>query len=108
MNVIETFKKNIDEAEMLLIGIGEEFFLGHDGFEESYKAMLFDERILQLQLEPLFKEIMLKRWLKKHVDEKVMNAYSCISVLCRDKNYYVVSLGIDDYIYELNSLLQLT
>ena len=51
MSVIETFKKNIDEAELLLVGLGEEFFPAIDGFEADYKSMLFDERILQLQLE---------------------------------------------------------
>ena len=102
MNIVETFKKNIDDAELLLIGIGEEFFPSIEGFEEEYNKQLFDDRISTLQMEPLFREVLLKRWINSHFDERLKKAYSCIQKLCENKNFYIVSLGIDDYLYNLN------
>ena len=92
MNDIELLKENIDEADLLLIGIGEEFFQKDDKFEEEYQSMLFDDRILTLQMEPLFKEILLKRWLERNVEENLTKAYSNIAQICNSKNYYIVSL----------------
>lgn len=102
MNDMETLKKNIDEADLLLIGVGEEFFQKSDKFEEEYQTMLFDDRILTLQMEPFFKEVLLKRWLEEHIEENLTKAYSNLAQICNSKNYYIVSLGMDDYIYRWN------
>ena len=102
METKEILKKSIDEADLVLIGIGEEFFPSIDEFEEEYKRLIFDKRIFGLQLESLYKEIMLKKWLENHVDTKLEKAYSSIVNICKNKNFFIVSLGVDDYIYKFD------
>lgn len=100
MNYNEKVKSDIDDAEFVLIGIGEEFFLNCQKFENQYKDLIFDDRMKELQLEPIFKEILLKRWIENSADERLSQAYANIAKICNNKNYYIVSLGTDDYIYQ--------
>ena len=89
MNDNEILKKYIGDAELILIGIGEEFFDNCNDFEKIYDDLLFDNRIEGLQMSSLFKEVLLKRWLRENVSENLEKAYSNISKMCTDKNYYI-------------------
>lgn len=100
MNDNEILKKHIGDAELILIGIGEEFFDNCNDFEKIYDDLLFDNRIEGLQMSSLFKEVLLKRWLRENVSENLEKAYSNIAKMCTDKNYYIVSLATDDRIHQ--------
>lgn len=98
----EKLKTALDDAELILIGIGEEFFVNCGSFEEDYQSMQFHDGIQQLSLEPLFKDVLLKRWIASDGNSNRNKAYENIARICERKNYFIVSLETDDNIYHWN------
>lgn len=83
----ETLKENISDAELVLVGIGEEF-------EENFQTISSD-----LQDKELWqKELLKKNYLEKKACEKHVRAYNQLAALLEGKNYFVVTLCKDGYI----------
>ena len=92
--------KNITDAEMVLVGIGEEFCEKTEKFEESREYAAFmkiaggAERFQWMI--PFVEEI----YVKSQKDDRVMAAYKVLETLLQGKNYFIVSTRTDDFIYD--------
>ncbi len=91
--------QNIENADFVLVGIGNEFMPKKSEFEKSelfkkYKNENFD-----------IESIIWKDWVQKQREDKRKNAYSSLSKLLQGKNYFIVTLCTDRFIEEtgLNS-----
>lgn len=97
-NIEDILREKIYDAELVLVGIGEEFGNALDRMEEipelvhAMENMEESERNWMLpHLEALY--------LKKYEDAKKMKAYDILEKLLADKNYFIISLQTDDAIY---------
>ncbi len=89
---IDLLKNKIEEAELVLVGIGEEFGLSKKSFAKQHELFFG-----QLSEE--------KQWLLPFLYHKasdaamIHKAYNNLSKLLEGKNYFVVSTRTDDRIY---------
>ncbi|MCM1174699.1 MAG: hypothetical protein NC341_06565 [Blautia sp.] len=93
-----------DEADMILIGIGEEF-------QYDWDILLQNERYQEIEKEIERKEKKEKkeyRWvvpfiqkmaLEEYPDRKLREAYQNLRKIVEDKNYFILSIATDDYVY---------
>ena len=96
---LQEMREKILDAEFILVGLGE-------GFQYSWGALVQDDRYREIEREigdnescawivPFLQKMVLSREREKRWDQ----AYQALKVLVADKNYFVVSLCIDDYLY---------
>lgn len=90
-----------DEADMLLIGIGEEFQYDWDILLENprYREI---EREIGLGQEEEYRWIvpfLQKMVLEQYLDETLDAAYRNLKKLVDGKNYFIITTVIDDYVY---------
>lgn len=90
--------KKIDEAELVLVGLGEEF-------EYDWSALTEDERYQEIEKEIDGREeyIWIIPFLQKMIidqprENKWTRAYRNLQKLVAGKNYFIVSLCMDDFI----------
>lgn len=94
-NYIEILKEKIASADMVLVGIGEEF-----GYSEKkiFESNEYHEMFSKIKEE--------NEWIYPYfyakIEEKEFDnkAYNILSDLLKDKNYFIVSLRTDDIIYK--------
>lgn len=96
---LRELKTRIKDAELILVGLGE-------GFQYDWGALLLDDRYREIEQEigseekyvwiiPFLQRMILLQEREKRWDE----AYRILAELLADKNYFVVSLCMDDYLY---------
>lgn len=85
----------INDADIVLIGIGETF----ERKDNDWKTPAFN--LLQKE-DPLAAGYEQLRYWKKHPDTKVVEAYNRLYDLVKEKDYFVVTTCMDDRIYESN------
>lgn len=96
---IQEIREKIQEAELVLVGLGEEF-------QYSWDALSQDERYREIEREmgdeksyiwivPFLQKMILRRGREERWDQ----AYAALKTLLQDKNYFVLSLCTDDYLY---------
>ena len=97
---ITLLKQKIEEDELVLIGIGEEWELKQQDFEEnpdfSEAMQKYGEDSLLL---PYMKKMMLEEAASPKMEQR-KKYYSQLADLVKDKNYFVVSLCNDGYLSE--------
>lgn len=95
----EDCKKAIEQADLVLVGIGTQFAADVAGIEnkEEYQKILEETpahcRAQMLQFLQYYE-------LQEHPDQNVQSAYRRLAEILEGKNYFVVSLCKDDLIYE--------
>lgn len=99
-NVKDIILETIKDAELVLVGIGEEFGEIADKLEESWEYSVFvqktgGERRFQWMV-PFLEEI----HTRKNRSDRVKAAYKVLEGLLQGKNYFIVSTRIDDCIYD--------
>lgn len=90
--------KSVDEAEVVLLGIGREFAVDDSAFFawELYKKWKeADREGMYLWLEPFLKSL----WIKEQKGLPPQKAYKELARLLEGKNYFLVTLVTDDLIY---------
>lgn len=96
--------EKINEADLVLVGIGEEF---ENNIPKMEDVPSFASAINQIEKNEDIKW-MLPHLKKKYDDlnraETAKKAYAVLENLLKDKNYFIVSTRIDDYIYQTNLL----
>lgn len=92
--------ENCKEADLVLVGIGEEFQFDWDILQQ-------DKRYQEIELEINEKEehiwiipFLQKMMIEKKADIKLNKAYDNLKKLLADKNYFIISTVIDDTLYE--------
>lgn len=95
----QQFLKSIEDAELVLVGLGKEFIVEDASFVEweLYKRWKeADKEEKYLWMEPFLKAI----WLKEEKCLENQKAYKALAKLLEGKNYFIVTLSTDDFIYE--------
>ena len=95
----EEIRKKIEDAQMVLVGIGKEM-------EEKFHEMPEDPEYAELlrqagemeQREAAEQYIRLS-WLRTHPDRRKKQAYEALAGLLSGKNYFVVTLCTDDAVF---------
>lgn len=92
-------RKKIQEAELVLVGIGEEC-------QYDWNALLQDGRYQEIEKETEGDErytwivpFLQKMILRRGRDERWDRAYQTLREMLFGKNYFIVSLCLDDYLY---------
>lgn len=96
---LQELRERVRDAELVLVGLGEEF-------QYDWDVLLRDARYQEIEREIGDDEryvwiitFLQKMVLRRGREEKWDRAYRGLQVLLADKNYFIVSLCIDDYIY---------
>lgn len=93
-------KEKIQDAELVLVGLGEEC-------QYDWNALLQDERYREIEKEtrnderyvwiaPFLQKMILRRGREERWDQ----AYRILRKMLEEKNYFIVSLCMDDYLYD--------
>lgn len=99
-NIADTVWNSVKDAEMVLVGIGEEFGIEAGSLEDSREYAVFMEMTggqsrFQWML-PFVEEI----FRKDNKDHRVTAAYDVLGKLLQEKNYFIISVRTDDFIYD--------
>ena len=97
---LDEIYERIQESELVLVGLGEDF-------QYDWHILIEDERYHEIEEEigdreeyvwiiPFLQKMVLRQ---KHED-RWRNAYRNLGKMLEGKNYFVVSLCMDDYIYD--------
>lgn len=97
---MQELRKKIADAELMLVGLGEEF-------QYDWNILLQDDRYREIEGEigddenhvwivPFLQKMVMRRG----CEERWKKAYQRLRSLLEDKNYFIVSLCMDDYIYD--------
>lgn len=97
-NVEDIMREKICDAELVLVGIGEEFGNTLDRIEEIPEWINAIKNVKEEESEWMLPH-MEAVFLEKYKDDKKMTAYGILEKLLEDKNYFIVSLQTDDAIY---------
>lgn len=97
---IEIFREKIMDAEMVLIGIGEEFQESEEAWKEEFEqnklVLLSDQKSEFAWVKPFVK----KTCKRNNRKESCIQAYDVLYDLVKEKNYFIVTTSIDDGIWE--------
>jgi NAD-dependent SIR2 family protein deacetylase len=88
----------INDADMVLVGIGEEF---NEDFKDIGKFPLLMSALEEVDVNTTLEWTvphLEKRFLMEHNDSKIIDAYKCLADLIKDKNYYILTICIDENI----------
>lgn len=88
------------EADMLLVGIGEDF-------QYDWDILLQNERYQEIEKETEGKEeyrwiipFLQKMFLEQYPDEPLNQAYETLKEIVDGKNYFILSIAMDDCVYQ--------
>ncbi|MCM1235392.1 MAG: hypothetical protein NC489_35275 [Ruminococcus flavefaciens] len=96
---MQEIREKLEDAELVLVGLGE-------AFQYDWGVLLRDDRYREIEQEigddgkydwiiPFLQKMILRRG----CEERWERAYQVLGAMLRDKNYFVVSLCMDDYLY---------
>lgn len=100
MNEYLKLKEDIEQADYVVIGIGDKFGYDWKRLEEDVR---FNELFEQISNDDSLKwciPFLQKVSMDTHKDEILANAYSSLAKLINNKDAYVITTTIDDYVYE--------
>lgn len=96
--------EKIADSQMILIGIGKEMEEDYQGMKEDdfYRPLLV--RAQEEKDSAALIQYLRCHYVRRHPNQRIMESYEKLSDILKDKNYFIVSLTEDDYIY--NSTLE--
>lgn len=99
-SILREICERVHDADMVLVGLGEDF-------QYDWSALTEDDRYREIEAEIGGNEekiwiipFLQKMVLQQFRDDKWKRAYKNLENLLTDKNYFIISLCMDDYIYE--------
>lgn len=100
-SILREIYERVHDADMVLVGLGEDF-------QYDWSALTEDDRYREIEAEIGGNEekiwiipFLQKMVLQQFRDDKWKRAYKNLENLLTDKNYFIISLCMDDYIYEM-------
>jgi NAD-dependent SIR2 family protein deacetylase len=90
--------EKINDADMVLVGVGEEF---NENFMDIGKFPLLMSALEEVDVNPTLEwtiPYLEQRFLMEHSDSPTINAYRNLQKLIKDKNYYIMTTCIDENI----------
>lgn len=102
----ETIKEimldKLKDADLVLVGIGEEFGISSSAMEKDALFTGYLEQIENNECLSGMTSAARKIYLQHCEHGRIMQAYDILADLLEDKNYFIISTCTDDYIYETN------
>lgn len=94
--------EKMEAADMILVGIGEEMSADIRKITEipEYASFLMELDEKEQWMRPWLEQI----YLHDYADIRIQKAYSELEKILRDKNYFIISVCSDDYIYDTELL----
>jgi hypothetical protein len=89
----------VRDAELVLVGLGEDFQYDWDSLVQDARYQEIEREINDREEFIWIVPFLQKMVLNKERAEKWVAAYSALQSILQDKNYFIVSLCGDDYIY---------
>lgn len=91
--------EKVKDAELVLVGIGEEFGDNLSGMYEKKEFADFLEKIEGKEAFEWMIPYVQKIYLERCGNEEINKAYAILEKLLEEKNYFIISTCMDDYIY---------
>ena len=94
----KTFAEKITDADMILVGIGEEF---NENFEDIHKFQNLMSALEEVDIDETLEwtiPFLEHRFLIEHKEGRLEEAYRKLYELIKDKNYFVITTCIDENI----------
>ena len=88
------------ESDMILVGIGEEFQYDWDILLQNRRYQEIEREIGDGEEYRWIVPFLQKMALKKYQDEKLSRAYENLKTIIDGKNYFILSIAMDDYVYQ--------
>lgn len=88
------------EADLILVGIGEEFQFDWDILQQDERYQEIEKEIAGREESTWIVPFLQKIWIEQQADTKLNNAYAYLKKLLSDKNYFIISTAVDDSIYQ--------
>ena len=95
---VEQILRDIEEADMILVGLGEEFeekFIDKKNYEGYFHLIKGTKYELNLS------EFIKSAFVKQNSNNNIQKAYSNLAKLISDKNYFIVTTCKDNYIMNI-------
>lgn len=99
LDKLEDMTRKIEEADMILVGIGEAFQYDWHDLAQDLRFRRIEDEVGNDENKTWIVPFLQKMILEKVEDERLRVAYSGLEKLLENKNYFIVSLCDDDYIY---------
>ena len=92
--------KIINDSEMVLVGIGEEFEAGMQLLESSaiyteFKNRLAAEKLDESEFKWLYPALLCATMNEEKTISGLLSAYNKVAEIIKDKNYFVISMNMD-------------
>lgn len=95
--VLNDIKEKISEADLVLIGIGEQLAVPTRLMDKDEKYAKLLEQHTETEIYPYLQQLFVKENQSKYVE-----FYNRLFELIQNKNYYVITTNVDDVIYQSN------
>ncbi|MCM1049900.1 MAG: hypothetical protein NC433_15910 [Clostridiales bacterium] len=92
--------KKVEEAELVLVGIGEEFQYNWDIFLQNERYMEIEKEIEEREEYKWIVPFLYKMALEEYNDDNLANSYLTLKEILAERNYFIISTVIDDYVYK--------
>lgn len=89
-----------DDADMVLVGIGEEFQYDWDALIQNERYQEIEEEINEREEYRWIIPFLQKLFLEKYPDEQLDKAYRNLKAIIDGKNYFILSIAMDDCVYQ--------
>lgn len=96
-NVLDEIKEKIEDADLVLIGIGEQLAVPTRTMEQDEKFKKILKPDLKTEYYPYLQQVFIEENKQKYLD-----FYNRLAKLIEGKNYYVLTTNADDVIYKSN------
>lgn len=100
MNKTDVLREKIAEADLVLVGIGEEFNEDFGKISEFPKLVKALETVDQAGNMTWLVPYLEKMYIDAKTEQKLMKAYEKLGELLKDKNFFVITTCIDGRIYK--------
>lgn len=97
---LQELYKRVQDSEMVLVGLGEDFQYDWNALTEDKRYKEIEEEICGREEYIWIIPFLQKMILRQSEEDLWRLAYRNLSRIITGKNYFVVSLCMDDYIYE--------
>lgn len=94
-NILEEIKEKIADADLVLVGIGEQLAVPTRLMEQDEKFRGIFESDLNLEYYPYLQQIYIEENEKEYLE-----FYNRLAQLLDNKNYYVLTTNVDDVIFK--------
>ena len=96
-NILDEIREKIAEADLVLVGIGEQLAVPTRLMEQNLKYKTILETDIESEYYPYLQQVYVEENLKTYLD-----FYNRLAKLIENKNYYILTTNVDDVIFKSN------